>query len=442
MSEHDAKKSYLDKVCSAVRWKQAHEVIRRELSDHIEDQAAAFEADGFAPDEAMEKAVLEMGDAEEVGYGLDASYRPRDVMGIAVPIIGLVLIGMICRIWVTNTPVDVKYIMAITIGIMCAFALYNVNLYKFAKYSRVVFIGGLIVMLVLLMVTVKDPRLFRFNNPIVYYATCLSPALYAGLVYSMRDTGIKGLMLCGAAAAALCLLVLMIPSWTGILSVVVSYLAILTAAILLDVFGSRKGLFLSIVYGSVIIAGVIAFFSFSEYLRFRLHLMLNPETDWLGSIINGVVANAKFIGASDFTAHSMDQSSMLGFFHDTRWDYLITLILYKYGWLSVIALLLVIGSFLLDGFRRAFRLSSTLGKLLACGIMCAFTMQTLSYVVCNLGIFSCAPLPLPFISIGNTALVINLAMAGMLLSLLRADGLYTDTVSGMTKRLRIRFDWE
>lgn len=442
MSEHDVKKSYLDKVCSAVRWKQAHEAIRCELSDHIEDQAAAFEADGFAPDEAMEKAVLEMGDAEEVGYGLDASYRPREVKGIAIPIAGLVLIGMICRIWVTNTPVDVKYIVAIIIGTLCAFALYNVNLYKFAKYSGIIFIGGLAICFGLHLMALYGSYSFRFNNPIVYYAACFSPVVYAGLVYSMRDTGIKGLMLCGAAAGALCLLVLMIPSWTGILSIVVSYLIILTAAILLGVFGSRKGLYLSIVYGSVIIAGVIAFFSFSEYLRLRLHLILNPKTDWLGSIIKGVTENARFIGASDFTAHSMDQSSMLGFFHDTRWDYLITLILYKYGWLSVIALLLVIGNFLLDGFRRAFKLNSTLGKLLACGIMSAYTMQTLSYVVSNLGIFICAPLPLPFIAHGNTALVINLAMAGMLLSLFRTDGLYTDAPSGKAKRLRVRFEWE
>ena len=445
MSEHDAKKSYLDKVCSAVRWKQAHEVIRRELSDHIEDQAEAFEADGFAPDEAIEKAVLEMGDAEEVGYGLDASYRPRDVTGIAVPMIGLVLIGMICRIWVTNTPVDAKYIAAIIMGAICAFALYNVNLYKFAKYSGIIFIGGLAICFGLHLMALYGYYSFRFNNPIVYYAACFSPVVYAGLVYSMRDTGIKGLLLCGAAAGALCLLVLMIPSWTGILSVVVSYLIILTAAISLGIFGPKRSMnyvYLVIIYGGVLAIGIIALCSFSDFMLYRLTMMLNPETDWLGSIINGVVGNAKFIGASDFTAHSMDQSEMLGFFHDTRWDYLITLILYKYGWLSVIALLLVIGGFLLDGFRHAFRLNSTLGKLLACGIMCGFTMQTLGYAVSNLGIFSCAPLPLPFISIGNTALVINLAMAGMLLSLLRTDGLYTDTPSGKAKRLRIRFEWE
>jgi len=442
LSEHDVKKTYLDKVCSAVRWKQAHDTIRRELSDHIEDQAAAFEAEGLSPDEAMEKAVLEMGDAEEVGYGLDASYRPREVKGIAVPIAGLVLIGLICRIWVTNTPVDTKYIVAIIIGTLCAFALYNVNLYKFAKYSGIIFIGGLAICFGLHLMALYGYYAFRFNNPIVYYAACFSPVVYAGMVYSMRDTGIKGLLLCGAAAAALCLLVLLIPSWTGILSIVVSYLIILPAAILLGVFGQSKKLYLAVVYCGVLIAGIVVVSGFSAYFRMRINFMLNPETDWLGSIIKGVAENAKLIGASDFTAHSMSQSEMLGFFHDTRWDYLITLILYKYGWLSVIVLLLVVGIFLADGFRRAFKLNSTLGKLLACGIMSGFTMQTLSYVVSNLGIFSCAPLPLPFISIGNTALIVNLAMAGMLLSLLRTDGLYTDAPAGKAKRLRIRFEWK
>ena len=74
--------------------------------------------------------------------------------------------------------------------------------------------------------------------------------------------------------------------------------------------------------------------------------------------------------------------------------------------------------------------------------MASFTVQIAAYVFYNIGIIVGGPLPLPFISAGNTALVINLAMAGMLLSLLRTDGLYTDTPSGKAKRLRIRFEWE
>ncbi|MBR5292969.1 MAG: FtsW/RodA/SpoVE family cell cycle protein [Clostridia bacterium] len=451
MWEHDAKKSYLDKVCSAVRWKQAHETIRRELSDHIDDQAEAFMAEGMSPDEAMEKAVLEMGDAEEVGYGLDASYRPRDVMGIAVPMICLVLIGMICRIWVTHTPVDVKYITAIIIGSVCAFALYNVNLYKFAKWSGVVYIFSLVAVFfaVIYMNIGSERRWLYVNNPVVYYAVCLSPALFAGLLYTQREKGIKGLLLCGIAPAALCLMLHTIPSLTGVMGIVICYLFILSVAIMLGIFGSKKALLFAVLYGGTLLAAVVMLCVLSDYQLARLTIMLHPELEpygigWIGSIIREIVKNAKFIGASEYTIAAMgDDVARLGnFLYSIKWDYLLTLILYKYGWLSTITVILVLADFLVIGFKRAFRLGSTLGKLLACGIMASFAVQTAGYIACNLGVFTYAPLPLPFTSHGNTALVINLAMAGMLLSLLRTDGLYTDTPSGKAKRLRIRFEWE
>lgn len=449
LSEHEAKKNYIDKVCAAVRWKAAHETIRHELSDHIEDQAQAFAAEGMTPGEAMERAVREMGDAEEVGFGLDASYRPRDVKGVAIPIIGLVLIGVICRIWVTNTPVDVKYIIAIIIGAVCAFALYNVNLYKFAKYSNIIFVVGLVVCFGLHLMALYGYYSFRFNNPIVYYAACFSPVVYAGLVYSMRNTGIKGLLLCGLAAAAICLLVLMIPSWTGILSIVVSYLIILTAAILMGVFDPRKVLSLTVVIGGIIISSVILLSLMPEYFHYRLMFILHPELEpssigYIGSIIREIVANAKFIGASDHVVTAIGRGAdfVNEFLLSIKWDFLLTIIIHRYGWLSAIAAMLVLANFIATGFKHVFRLGSTLGKLLGCGLMASFTVQITAYIMYNLGVIVGGPLPLPFISAGNTCLVINLAMAGMLLSLLRTDGLYTDTPVGKAKRLRIRFEWE
>ena len=450
MSEHDVKSIWLDKVCSAVGWKAAHDVIRRDLSDHIEDQAEAFSHEGMDPDEAMKKAVLEMGDAEEVGFALDASYRPRDVMGISIPVAGLVLIGMVCRIWVTSTPVDAKYIAAIIIGSVLAFVLYHVNLYKFAKHSRLLFWACLAAIIITGLTFFRTSYHLRFNNPVIYYAACFSPVLYAGFVYSTRGSGIKGLLFCGLAAALMCLSLLLIPSLTGIFISAVSYLIILVATILSGLFGERKFLLLGITAGGLAIGALIALALMPAYFHNRLTFMLHPELQpngagYIGTIIREAVSRAKFIGSPGNTALSpalaiaFSDNVLLAF----KWDLLITIILYRYGWLPVICIIMYLSYFIVTGFKSVLKLSSILGRLLGCGIMSAFAMQIIIYILYDLGILLLlSPLPLPFIAHGNIALMANLAMAGILFSLLRMDGLHTDTALADKKRLRIRISWE
>ena len=64
---------YLETVGGQIRWRRARRLLLRELSDHIADQAAAFEAEGRSPEEALAGAVAEMGEPEAVGreLGLD-----------------------------------------------------------------------------------------------------------------------------------------------------------------------------------------------------------------------------------------------------------------------------------------------------------------------------------------------------------------------------------
>ena len=73
----DRLSEYLEAVGGQIRWKRARRPLLRELSDHIADQAAAFEAEGQSPDEALSAAVAEMGEPEAVGRELDrASHSP------------------------------------------------------------------------------------------------------------------------------------------------------------------------------------------------------------------------------------------------------------------------------------------------------------------------------------------------------------------------------
>lgn len=69
--------TYLNTVCTQIRWKKARAAVAEELETHILDQRDAFLAAGLSPEEACAKAVAEMGDAVTVGTMLDHSYRPR-----------------------------------------------------------------------------------------------------------------------------------------------------------------------------------------------------------------------------------------------------------------------------------------------------------------------------------------------------------------------------
>lgn len=69
--------SYIRDVVEQIRCVRARDGIAKELSDHIEDQTAAYVEKGVTHEEAVRRAVQEMGDPVEVGVELDRIHRPQ-----------------------------------------------------------------------------------------------------------------------------------------------------------------------------------------------------------------------------------------------------------------------------------------------------------------------------------------------------------------------------
>ena len=65
---------YLSQVTDQIRCQKVHKAVRAELQAHLEDQAEAYESEGMSADEAMEKAVLEMGDPDRKSTRLNSSH--------------------------------------------------------------------------------------------------------------------------------------------------------------------------------------------------------------------------------------------------------------------------------------------------------------------------------------------------------------------------------
>ena len=89
------------------------------------------------------------------------------------------------------------------------------------------------------------------------------------------------------------------------------------------------------------------------------------------------------------------------------------------GFIGAMAVLILLGTIILTGFRTAQIAPDVFGSLLAAGISIWFLVQ----VTVNLfGVLRLAPITgvtLPFISYGGTSLIINALAAGLLLNIAR-----------------------
>ena len=79
---------YLDALCRQIHWKSYRKAIRDELKDHIEDASSEMRKKGLSADQALEKALCDLGDPAETGRKLNRIYRPSWNKRLAAAVLG------------------------------------------------------------------------------------------------------------------------------------------------------------------------------------------------------------------------------------------------------------------------------------------------------------------------------------------------------------------
>lgn len=87
-------KEFLDNVCERIKYKPIREEIREELENHIEEKKEMYIEYGLEEKQAEERAVEQMGNAEEIGKKLDKVHKPRMDWKVVLFVIALVAIGV------------------------------------------------------------------------------------------------------------------------------------------------------------------------------------------------------------------------------------------------------------------------------------------------------------------------------------------------------------
>ena len=439
-------KEFLYSVCEQIKYKPIRESIAEELKNHIEESKENYIQEGLEEQIAEEKAIKQMGKAQEIGKKLNKIHRPKlDWKLLLILMILLCFSGLVVFIKSRN---DIelfgmegesikKFIMFVIIGMVVSIPIYFINYTKIKKYSNLLYLlATLSIIWALLFGS------FVNGKPYIYlHLMTIAPEIVAIPLYivafigfiskSKRENKIETSILkytkirinmdlvkiIGLSILSLVFLEL-IPSITSVWTLGLTYMILGTAKILQVKENKIKNMVK--LWGSVILIGIFILMQIltsNPYILNRLIASINPRSDatgdgWIAIERKSIIESAKLWGEAENTSNAID-------LFDEGTNFAFISVLAHYGWIVSIGIVLAIITFSIKLILNAIKIRDSYGKLLIIGISSMFILQSIFNILMNLNLWIEAGFYLPFISYGGGSLVINMISLTFILAIYR-----------------------
>jgi len=192
------------------------------------------------------------------------------------------------------------------------------------------------------------------------------------------------------------------------------------AFVLLYVAGARKRhllLYAAAPLVLVLVLWVLGIHLLAPYQRDRLLAFLDPERYARGAgyqLIQSLIA----VGSGGLWGKGLGRGTQgqLGFLPARRTDFIFASIAEEWGFVGATVVLALHLYLLLGAAGIARRTRDPFGRLLAVGVMTLFSTQALINMGMTMRLAPITGLPLPFVSLGGSALVANFVALGILLN--------------------------
>lgn len=442
---------YLDTLAEQIRCKKARPMVVEEIENHINDQAEAYIKSGMEKDEALEKAVLEMGDPVETGVALDRVHRPRMqweliLLAALLSIIGLVMQIIIFKTGCLSNDTNITTIRNEFIGnavfntliglaVMTAVCILDYTFW--GKHPVAVWWTCCICLLVYYFI--QENLVYSLRYTFGYYIVTLMAPMFAAMVFCYRGKGMKGLLKCIVFyGVAVLIIIPTLSTAGGIMELSVSVLFILTIAILRGWFGEKKAGKLALVWiPAMAFPGALIADAFrtdggtrllAAYQAERIRsIFTQQEESYFIKIIQEELGSVSLFGNRELP---------LGSLPAIQNDYVVTSMLTYFGVVFTVAVLGIIVYFLWKAFRLSFKQKNQLGSIISLSCVCLLLVKSLLYLFANIAVFNVfAQMSMPFLSYGLGNAIVNGVLVGILLSVYRN----TDIVSEKSIKTRYIF---
>ncbi|EGC0090986.1 FtsW/RodA/SpoVE family cell cycle protein [Listeria monocytogenes] len=406
---------YLGKVIAKVKSKQAHSMIKKELSNHLEELSHSFQKRGLSLEDADKKALQEMGDPSAVGKNMNQLHKPRmDWLLIALFILlaGIGFLPLMSDVVSPNSFFIKKQIVWLALAILALIGFLFFDYRKLKNLWMYFYAAALILFFTPFLVGISLTGGGRWVSlgGIMIDSPAISLFLFflawAGIFTKVTDfKGWKKLVM---------LLILFwapVISYTMINRLVFSIIYFL-CVLVMSIFYYRRNQFAikvalgNLLVGIIFISTMILKFS-SSYLSDNLISVkaILSQAGWFG---NGLHNNLTIP-----EAHT---------------DFVFPFLVYSFGWVFGIFLCLLLLVFILRISLNAFKTKDLFGRLLTIGGAVLFTVPAFWNILMGLGIVPIMVVPLPFISYGGSMLLVYAALLGLTLNIYRRKDIVEPTI--------------
>lgn len=160
-----------------------------------------------------------------------------------------------------------------------------------------------------------------------------------------------------------------------------------------------------------------SWFFLKEYHKERILTFLDPSRDLQGAGYH-ITQSQIAIGSGQMWGKGFQEGtqSLLRFLPEKHTDFAVAVFSEEWGFLGCISLLTLFCCFLLCIINTARDAKDHFGSLLCAGVFFYFFLQVLINIGMVVGLMPVVGIPLPFLSYGGTATIVNFIMLGLVLN--------------------------
>lgn len=397
---------YMDTVCSCVKFREAHNEIRREIETHLIDTVEEHEKEGISREEAIDMTIKQMGDPLDLGRKLNEVHRPKPEWSVLTLVFIFLTIGM-AIIYTRNSGLFQRSLFGVLAGIVVMVLLYFFNYQRFKPLSKYIYLATTILLLTDIRVIINSGFDIAYIAPILY-ALSLS-GMFSDDEWKKRK-GIINLAIFILPMAVL----LYRNSWSSLVSVAMYFVLALVIA-------TMSGINIKYILGVAVLTiatGLYSIFNV-DYRAQRILMFLNPEVDAQGAgYIN--VQLKKILTSAGLFGNGFDIDKDLTFtLPEMNTDFVFSYIVYTLGWIVGAIIISLIIVFFIRLIKTSKSIKNSYGRLIVASFTSIFIIQFSYNILMIFGLVPLAGFSLPFISYGSRLNIANMAMIGIISSVYR-----------------------